>query len=341
MLLKLLKYKLIFLFCQFFIFLVLVGENQVFAQDDSDSSFSSDSNIYYTEFKKDLALQLFSQYKTNRLNIITEEDNLQLRPNGKASLGVAASYYGISLGISFGLPKSKESADIYGNTKQFDAQLSIYAKRFGLDGYIQSYKGYYNSNPEDFMTWNKDYYPQIPDLGVVSIGASGFYIFNHKKFSYKAPYKHTAVQHKSAGSFVLGIYGHYDDVNSDNGLIPQEFPDSIKSALNLKSFTTFTTGISYGYMYNFVIMKNFTLNLAAIPGAGYKRINQTNLDGENIVSNIFSGRIMGRFALGYEHQHFYLGLTGSATLRPLEYGDYIFDLSTEQIRFFIGRRFKL
>lgn len=334
-------YKLKFLFQNLVFLCFLLYGYQVFAQETHKDTLPADNNTYFTEYPKLLALQLFTQTKINNLDIVTPDQNLKLRPNGMTNLGIAASYYGVGLGVSVGLPKAKESVNKYGKTGVFDVQFSAYSKRFGLDGFIQSYKGYYNANPDDFMDWDQKYYPQIPDMHVLSVGASGFYIFNHEKYSYKAAYKHTAVQHKSAGSFVSGVYGYYDEVNSDYGLIPQEFPDSIKSAINIKGYTTLTGGISFGYMHNFVMQKKFIINISAIPGVGFRQLSLTNLKGVNSFSNEFAVQLQGRIALGYEHKYFYVGLITNATLRTLKYKDYNLDLSSGQFRFFIGKRIKL
>ena len=341
MLFKQNAYKLEFLLKLSILYSFLFYGFQVFAQEMHKDSLSVDRNIYFTEYPKLLAVQLFTQTKINRLNIVTPGQNLQLKPNSITNLGISASYYGIGLGVSAGLPKTKENVNKYGKTRRFDVQFSAYSKRFGLDGFIQRYKGYYNANPNDFMDWEQSYYPQIPDLHVLSIGASGFYIFNHNKYSYKAAFKHTAIQHKSAGSFVSGIFGYFDEVDSDNGLIPQEFPDSIKSSVNIREFTTLTMGISFGYMHNFIIRRNFLINLSAIPGIGFKKISITSLKDDNTVSNEFAGQIQVRTALGYEHKSFYFGMIGNLTLRSLYYEEFNLDLSTGQFQFFIGKRIKL
>lgn len=332
-------FKKIFLFKWIFILCILQSGYVSSAQNPEGSKLKSDSNIYYTEYPKKLTLQLFTQSKTNRLAVISPEQNLKLYPNGTTNIGIGATYHGIGLSLGFGLPKTDKSIAKFGKTTSYDLQVSAYAKRFGFDGFIQSYKGYYNANPDDFIDWNQNYFPLVPDLHITSIGASGFYIFNHKKFSYKAAYKHTAVQHKSAGSFVLGVYGYLDKVNSDNGIVPSEFPDSVRTSINIKGFTTLSTGISYGYIHTFIFAKKILFNIAALPGIGFQGINLTTLDGENSISNKFAGQVQGRAALGYEHKSFYLGIIGNATLRTLYFRDYKIDLSTEQLRIFIGKRF--
>ena len=45
--------------------------------------------------------------------------------------------------------------------------------------------------------------------------------------------------------------------------------------------------------------------------------------------------------LGYENKHFYAGLTGQALIRNIKYKDYDINLATEQLRFFIGKRFRI
>ena len=300
-----------------------------------------DTNLYFTEYPKLLALQIFTQTRTNKIDVVHDNDALHLRPNGMTNIGMGASWHGIAINLSFGMPKTGGRVEKYGKTKKFDIQFSSMMSRFYFDGFLNSYKGYYNKNPEDFVEWNKNYFPQLPDLKVSAIGASGLYIFNYKKYSYKAAYKRTAVQHKSAGSFALGIYGNFDDVNSSNGFIPEDFPDSVKNNFDLKGFSNLAVGISFGYMYTFVLWKNVFLNLAAFPGVGIQRSNLTTLEGEVINSSKIGEQIKGTVALGYEHKSFYLGITGSATLRILGYNDYDIDLSTEQFRFFIGKRFSL
>lgn len=334
-------YQLNFLFrISGFVILNLFG-TLIFAQEQEETVIPADTNIYFTDYSELLAVQVFTQTRTNMLDIVYEDEKLLLRPNGMTNLGFGGSWKGLALNLSFGLPKTGGSTEKYGETKRYDIQFSSMTDRFYFDGFLSGYKGYYNDNPQDFIDWENDYFPQIPNLTVSSVGLSGFYIFNNKKYSYKAAYKRTAVQHKSAGSFALGIYGNYDDVNTDNGFIPKEFPDSIKSDFDLKAFTNLAVGISFGYAYTFVLWKNVVLNLGAFPGIGIQQSSMTSLTGVNTNTTKLGEQIKGTAALGYEYKSFYLGFYSSATLRFLDYNDYEIDLSTEQFRFYVGKRFKL
>jgi len=50
-------------------------------------------------------------------------------------------------------------------------------------------------------------------------------------------------------------------------------------------------------------------------------------------------QVLGRTAIGYEFEHFYVGAMGSIILRSFKYKDYEVDLGTEQFRITIGKRF--
>jgi len=219
--------------------------------------------------------------------------------------------------------------------------MSLYSRLIGGDGYFQYYKGYYNTNPNDFVDWDKDYFPKIPDLQTFSFGLNAYYVFNHKKFSNKAAFTRTQIQHKSAGSIVLGYFLNYDDVESPNGFLPQEFPDSIGGDFDIKSFRYFATGVSVGYMYTWVINKNFFLNVSLIPGFGYKDIKLKDNDGEGDVEKHPHAQLLVKGALGYENKNFYVGLTGSTLIRNIEYKQYSIDIATEHIRLSIGKRFNI
>jgi len=262
-----------------------------------------------------------------------------LVPNSPSGIGVGFNYSGLGLSLGIGLPQSSSNRNKYGTTKRFDVQMSLYSRLIGGDAYFQLYKGYYNSNPGDFVDWNKDYYPQIPEMQTISIGMNAYYVFNHKKFSNKAAYSRTQIQKKSAGSVALGYFFNYDEVDSPDGFIPKEIPDSIGSDFNVKSFRYFATGVSVGYMYTWVISKSFFLNGSLIPGIGYKDIKVTDGQGESGVEKQPHAQLLIRGAFGYENKHFYAGLTGMTLIRNIEYKDYNINLATEQLRITIGKRF--
>ncbi len=92
--------------------------------------------------------------------------------------------------------------------------MSLYSRLIGGDAYFQLCKGYYNSNPDDFIEWDKDNYPTIPEMRTISFGVNAYYVLSHKQFSNKAAYSRTQIQHKSAGSVDLCYFLNYDEVDT-------------------------------------------------------------------------------------------------------------------------------
>jgi len=306
----------------------------------ADPPLQDTTNHYFEDLTHLLSLTLFTLNKTSALDLINaDKERITLRPNGSTNLGVGFNYRFIGLAVSIGLPRTQSNIEKYGQTTRLDVQISYFGKRIGLDGFLQGYKGYYMVNPEDYVDWHNPYYPQNQDLQVISFGANAFYIFNHKKFSYKAAYLRTMVQKKSAGSFSSGIFFHSDVVKSDSGLIPQDVNDYIWADFNLKDFNAFSIGLSAGYQHTFVIKKNFFISLQATPGLGYRRLSVESLDHQTGDVNELAWKFLARFSLGYEFKHFYVGAKGSTIFRTIKYDSYTIDLGTEQLRIIVGKRF--
>jgi len=308
---------------------------------DQNDSLNNISSNFFADYSDLLALRLYTNTKRNSLDIIREDRRISLVPNSPTSLGVGFNYQDYGLAIAFGLPKSESSNTKYGKTKRLDLQVNMYKPKFGFDGFAQLYKGYYNSNPDDFVEWEGDVYPQLPDMRVLSIGLSAFYLFNSEKFSYKAAFIRNQIQLKSAGSFTVGIFGHYDLAETGNGFIPQEYPDSIRNNFDLKAFNTLAIGFTIGYLYTWVISKNFFVNVGVTPGFGNQRIELETIEGQKSVKNSPAAQLATRGAIGYDSKFFYMGMTGMIIWRNFQYKGYDLDLSTEQFKIFIGKRFDI
>lgn len=308
-----------------------------------DSTSASDR---YVDYSDQLLLKIMTVSKINELEIINtnNKQSIKLKPLGASSLGFGFNYKWLGLGITFGLPASIEDEKKFGKTDRFDFQLNIYSKKFVIDAFVQHYKGFYVANADNLVNWNDVVFPQRPTMETLSVGVGGYYVFNHKKLSYKAAYVRNALQKKSAGSFLLGgfyslDYGGFPSKDTSS-FVPEYFPKEIQDSLVIDAYTARSVGISIGYTYTFVFFKNFFINISLIPGIGTKNITVYR---DEVKTNETSpvGRFNGRIALGYENKHFLLGITSNGVTGNMEFENYEIKPTTSNVKVFVAKRFNL
>jgi len=320
----------------------------LFFAQEPDSTVKSTSKFVYdtlriVNFPNKLAVYFNLSGKMNNIDIQskTSAAHLQLSPNEITSLGLGFDYKWIGFGLSFGLPFMNRDNEIYGETEKFDFQINYYQNRFGIDAYFKYHKGFYLRNPEDFTDWSFEDYPVLPEMEAVGLGLSAYYIFNYKKFSYKAVFPRTMWQKKSAGSLIAGTYLHMNVCNSPGGIIPPELPDSLNSDFDLLGFANTYIGISIGYTYTWVIKKRFFMNLSVVPGIGiaWPEVSTTTFhkkyDGSSAAS------VISRLSLGYEGKKLYYGFNLVSIINNFNYENIEVSSTTGNLRFYIGKRFNV
>jgi len=317
----------------------LLFSQEIIGREHVNDTISNDES-YFTDLNNQFILRFYGLYKANNINLSNGKETVKYRPNGIYSMGVGFNYKFLGLGISYGAPLSQKSKDKKGNTQRLDLQMSMISSSIGLDGFLQVYRGYYLSNPDDFTQWNSDDYPQLPEMDVITLGINAFYIFNNKKFSYRAAFISNQVQNKNAGSLTAGLFGTFDQVKTNNGFVPEDLSDSIQTEFDLKSFEAYTIGLSAGYMYTFVFRKGFYLSLAAVPGIGYRHFKIVELDNVQSYKDQFAVQLLGRIALGYTKKRFYINFNTLFNWRNYDYKSYELSVSSEQFKLTLGIRFQ-
>ncbi len=263
---------------------------------------------------------------------------LILEPNGKTSIGLGFNYKWIGLGVNFSPGFLNQDNEKYGNTESLDLQLNLYARTFGIDAYLQYYKGFYQKNPDDFMNWTNENYPLRPNLESFSFGLSGYYFTNHKRFSYKAAFTRNQVQKKSAGSFIAGAFINASVASAPKGFIPQELPDSLSLYYNMEGYVTSSLGVSCGYTYTFVV-KRFFFNATLVPGLGIRNAEFLINNNSAKEDATISASVNLRAAIGYEGKKIYAGLTMVSSADTYSYESVDISSSSGNIKLFIGKRF--
>ena len=160
---------------------------------------------YYVSYTEMLTTRLYSSVKFTDFQIrnLDKWSAIRYKTNRQIILGLGANYsiFGLNIGLNFHFNKNDE--DKYGTSDYLDLQSHIHARRFNLDLYLQFYTGYYIANPNKVIEgWpEKDTFPKREDIKVNTIGFNFQYIFNYKKYSYKAAFIQNEWQKKSAFSW--------------------------------------------------------------------------------------------------------------------------------------------
>lgn len=310
-----------------------------------------DSVVYYENLSHKLLINTGINSTFSNLNIKKNGyKELLLKPLGQVSLVAGFSYKWLGLELGVGLPSNQLEINKKGNTTKLDLQLNIYSRRIGADLFLQHYKGFHMDNPRSFTSWNSDTLPQLPKMEQYAVGATAFYIFNHKKFSYSAPYVRNARQLKSKGSFLGGVFFNLDAAASDGGFVPF---DSLllvaRDSFPIYAYSSSSFGLSFGYSYTLVFSPSFFINLTLMPGLGVKNIKMEtyHVDSNFVQTNTVAttrgaaSRVMLRAALGYEKNDFIIGTSFYSSQGTIAIRNYEFNPGLGSFRIFVAKRFNV
>lgn len=248
-------------------------------------------------------------------NFIAEDrylkQKLDYNPNDRLLIGVGATYKWFTLNIGLAFPFINDDDEKYGKTEYTDLQFHAYMRKFVLDFYLQYYDGYYLANPYEVLaSWNSDHYPIRDDIYTLNGGFNLNYIFNHRKFSYRAPYVQNEWQHQSAGTFLLGPSYYRITVKADKSLIPSNIADTGF----YRGYQFYRTGLSNvsvnaGYAYTFVFVDHIFINFSLSLGLGFGHNMIYPVDeAEDEQRKYFpSFNTTGRMAFGYNSRKWYAG----------------------------------
>ncbi len=166
----------------------------------------------------------------------------KLKADYKSTLSLAVNYLGVSVALSL------NPAKLAGKYRDYEIGLVYYGKQFGGDLIYQDAKNYTGYHDQDG-------YPRIEmpaDMFKMrTLNASGYYVFNHRRFSYPAAMNQGYIQRHSAGSFMLAVSGQ-----GQHG----KFLGGYNIDLRITNI-----GLGGGYGYNYVPARRWLLHLSALP----------------------------------------------------------------------------
>jgi hypothetical protein len=298
---------------------------------------------YITDYTHLFTTRLFLLFQNASLLINPAGDNISkitYHPNVNVRIGIAGFWKWFGLGISINNPFYKIDQETYGKTTTLDLRVNAFGRSVAGELFFQKYKSFYISSPER----TDDTHYIIPDMQTYSLGIAGYYIYNARRFSIRAAFIQNERQKKSAGSLVVRPSFLYYRISSDHGIIPVELVDEYHiSASNLiTSGEFYSVGLSPGYVYTLVVLKNFYVTAAVFPGVAAQFSSYSNE--LNVYTNFeFAFQLNGRFALGYNSDKWFLGgsiQTGFNEV-PDKLNNALFSYDIAQFRFWGGTRFDI
>lgn len=264
---------LLFLFCFPFI---------CFAQTDS---------TYIKSFEQELSVSTYlSKDYISLGQVINNKQYRTFQPNNPTDIGLGISLkntiINFSIGYGFNFMRDKKQ----GKTESFDFQLHNYGREFVSDLFIEKYHGFYiddNLNKKIKLS---------PDLKIQQCGVYGQYVFNNKRFSYKAAFDQSEIQLKSAGSFLLGGGVYVTQIESDSSFVYN----------GQKTLHNFQFGISGGYGYIWVLNKGWFISGSTTMGIniGSDKISRFGKQRIKTFPTIFP-----RISAGYNHNTWSVGFS--------------------------------
>jgi hypothetical protein len=308
----------------------------------------NDSN-YVEDHTEDLTLRLFGSRKYTYYDMKDRglKEEVLYRPNANNNVGFGFNYKFIGVNFAFNLPFINDDDDKYGKTKYLDLQAHLYLRKLVVDFYGQYYKGYYEAVRVKRISnvFARNPISLRPDIMNTDLGLHVQYIFNDKRFSYRAAFMQNEYQKKSAGSFLLGGEVFTWQLRGDSALIPHNF--NAPGFFNDDPFRgtrTVSFAANAGYAYTLVLAKYFFVTASLSAGAGLNHTLLRYSDGRPSTKGWgwqFNNTV--RLAAGYNSSYYYVGLHYTDMITrsdaPLPRAHQIF--GTGNLRFSIVRRLAL
>lgn len=322
------------------LFLLAISISAYNQDNDSISNFVSYSDKFglYT-----YGITKFSQFEITDTVI---KNTLKYENNGNFNIGLGFNYkwMGVALAFNFKFLNASD-IELYGKTNSLDLQVEALTKKYLLTGYLQAYKGYYWSNPDQFYSnWNtRDSLITKPDLVTVNLSLNGIYVFNYERFSFKAVSTCTERQLASAGSWIAGLKTSLYGISSDSSLIPSLISEYYPNASSISGISSISLGGAFGYSYTYIFEEFFYVNLTAMLGFNLQGVSVRNYNGVEINSDSrISKNGLMRLAIGCNKEEVFYGavLNADSFLIKEPKGSEI-SYSYGKFRIFYGRRFNL
>lgn len=258
----------------------------------------------------------FTRYGVGRLDF-TSDDDLLYKSNSNYNAGIGFNYRSLAINLGFPAPFINNDEDEKGKTKFLDLQAYVYARKFNIDFYAQTYKGYYLANAAQFQQPAAQAYRIRPDLRTRNLGFNIERILNSHRYSFRAAYLQNEYQQRSAGTFLVGGGAHYLHVTADSAIVPRSIArevyaaDASPVAQGFQESRVASASVNGGYAHTLVISRHLFVMGQVMGGVGANYTWLTDdapSPDEELSGTSYHLNLTARAGLGYQGTEWFAGL---------------------------------
>lgn len=249
----------------------------------------------------------------------TIKSDLRTKTRGTVSVGV--SYLGVSAAVAL------NPGRLSGKNKDMEYNINAYGNRFGLEASFQDSK----TLSGDISQNEKKFNLEKGEVRYTMLSITGYYAFNHKRFSYPAAFTQSYIQKRSAGSWLVGASfqsGRIKDTKDAREVLKD-------TRLKMTSFA-----VGGGYGYNFVA-KKWLFHLSMQPNLIVYNDNSIRVGGETEKTGTYFPEMIfnTRAAIVYNiNQRYFAGSTFLFNTTMLGNRNHYTDILKWRTRLFMGVR---
>jgi hypothetical protein len=174
-------------------------------------------SLYIMKFAKPNIIRMFYGTQATGLQYGSVHEgsanNGSVYSNVNDFVGFGLSYKIIDADVSFSLPATRFVNQDLQNLNQFKLALGFTSRKYVVRAFVTDSKGMVASDPEGK-------FQSTPDIHQYRYGGQFTYIFNNRRYSYRASVFQNEIQRRSAGSFMLRFEPFYRGLGVGTTLVP-------------------------------------------------------------------------------------------------------------------------
>lgn len=296
-----------------------------------DENVATSMDTSYINFQvKNWSLRALSTFKDHSFQLRNSGNKLSYTPNNRFGVGFGAAYFPILVDIGFNIKREEKE-----RTQRFDIQADLILKSTFLGLVVQDYQGFNmtGNNSEKSIFRH--------DIQSTAIQLSYAHAFNSNKISGGSILSGAHKQKKNVGTFLLGGFLSYYQLEADSSIIPSDAEVWFDNSGDLQNMHSYGGGVIGGYGHIFVLQKDFFLFINGLGGLGLARKELDDGLEQHVVSDPFIYRLNLRISFGYNGPRLYVILTGTddLSITSLDYGNWGL-LNAGKAKMILGYKFR-